>query len=99
MDEGDFKKIEVMFKHQIGILLEDVQQKLDIVVEGHGMLAEKLESTGDELKEEIQKVNQRLTLAEANLSKKINAISADLAGHRADTEIHRKQYSISENKD
>lgn len=81
MDEGDFKKIEVMFKHQIGILLEDVQQKLDIVVEGHGMLAEKLESTGDELKEEIQKVNQRLTLAEANLSKKINAISADLAGH------------------
>jgi len=99
MDEGDFKKIEVMFKHQIGILVEDVQHKLDIVVEGQGMLAEKLESTGDELKEEIQKVNQRLTLAEANLSKKINAISADLAGHRADTEIHRKQYSISENKD
>lgn len=98
MDEGDFKEIEMMFKHQFGILWEDVQHKLDIVVEGHGILAEKLESTGDELKE-IQKVNQRLTLAEANLSKKINAISSDLAGHRADTEIHRKQYSISENKD
>ena len=53
MDEGDFKKIEMMFKHQIGILLEDVQHKPDIVVEGHGMLTEKLESTGDELKEEI----------------------------------------------
>jgi hypothetical protein len=99
MDEGDFKEIEMMFKHQFGILWEDVQHKLDIVVEGHGILAEKLESTGDELKEEIQKVNQRLTMAEANLSKKINAISSDLAGHRGDTEIHRKQSSIRENKD
>lgn len=40
MDEGDLKKIEMMFKHQIGILLEDVQHKLDVVVEGHGLLAE-----------------------------------------------------------
>jgi hypothetical protein len=69
MDEGDLKKIEMMFKHQIGIPLKDVQHKLDVVVEGHGLLAEKFENTGDELKEEIQKVNQRLTLAEANLSK------------------------------
>jgi len=89
----------MMFKHQIGILPEDVQHKLDIVVEGHGMLAEELDNTGDELKEEIQKVNQRLTMVGANLSKKISAISADLTDHRADTEIHRKQYSIRESKD
>jgi hypothetical protein len=99
MDEGDFKKIEMMFKHQVGILMEDVQHKLDIVVESHEMLAEKLENTRDELKEEIQKVNQRVTLAEANLSPKINAISADLTDHRSDTEIHRKQYGISEKRD
>jgi len=71
IDEGVFKKIEMTFKHQIGVLMEDVQHKLDIVVEGQGMLADKLERTGDDLKEEIQKVNQRLTMAEANLSKKM----------------------------
>jgi hypothetical protein len=59
------------------------------------MLIEKIETTRVELKEEIQRVGQRLTRAEANLSRKIEAISADLATPRNDTEIHRTSYGIS----
>ena len=89
----------VLFRHHIGILSEDFQHKLDIVVEGHEMLVEKIEATRVELKEEIQRVGHRLTMVEANLSRKIEAISADLATHRNDTEIHRTPYGISEKKD
>ena len=99
MDEADLKKIETMFKHQIGILHEDFQHKLDIVVEGHQMLTEKIETTRVELKEEIQKVGHRLIIVESNLSQKIEAISKDIAEHRADKERHRTGYGISENKD
>jgi len=99
MDEGDLKKIEALFRQHIGILSEDFQHKLDIVMEGHEMVVEKLEDTRGELKEEIQKVGQRLTMAEANLSQKIDGISADLAAHRHDTKVHRTHYGISEEKD
>jgi hypothetical protein len=99
MDEADLKNIERMFKHQIGILDEDFQHKLDIVVEGHQMLAERIENSRVEIKEEIQKVGYRLTIVEGNLSRKIEAISNDFAAHRADKEIHRTGYGISENKE
>ena len=99
MDEYGLIKIETLFRPHIGILSGDFQHKLDIVAEGHEMLVEKLENTRVELKEEIQKVGQRLTLAEANLSQKIEGISADLAVHCGDPEIHRTHYEISERKD
>jgi hypothetical protein len=38
-------------------------------------------------------------MAEANLSQKLEAISADLALHRGDTEVHRTPYEIRERKE
>ncbi len=99
MDEGELNKIDALFRHHVGILSEDFQHKLDIVAEGHQMLVEKIETARVELKEEIQKVAQRITMAEANLSRKVEAISVDLATHRNDAEIHRTSYGISERKD
>jgi hypothetical protein len=91
MDEKDFKRIEQLFAKQseefqchIGTLSEDFQHKLDLVVEGQQMLAEKLEATRVEFKEEIRKVDQRVT-----------GIAADLTAHRKDTEAHRG-YRVSE---
>jgi hypothetical protein len=80
-------------------LSEDFQHKLDIVAEGHEMLVERLENTRVDLKEEIQKVGQLLTMAEAKLSQKIEGISTDLAMHRGDTKIHRAHYEIGERKE
>ena len=87
MDDKDLK-LEGLFKHHVGILLEDFQHKLDIVVQGQQMLAEKLEAARIELKEEIQKVDHRLTSVEARLVKKIDNVAADLSAHRKDTEAH-----------
>ena len=84
MDESDLKAIETMLKHQLGILHEDIHHKLDIVVEGYQLLNSKL----DRLIEEQQKLIERM-----------DAIATDLSVHRADTEIHRARYGISEEKD
>jgi hypothetical protein len=48
-------------------LSEGFQHKLNIVAEGHEMLVERLENTRVELKEEIQKVGQRLILLGAHI--------------------------------
>ena len=34
-----------------------------------------------------------------DLTRKIDAVATDHAAHRADTEIHRMDYKISENRD
>ncbi len=43
MNGDDFKKIEEMFKHHVGMMTEDFQHKMDIVVEGHQMLNDKID--------------------------------------------------------
>ena len=99
MDEKDLKQIGELFQHHMGILTEDFQHKLDLVIEGQQMLAEKLEATRSELTNEIQKVDQRLTLVEARLAAKIEAVAADLTVHRKDTEAHQGVYRVKENVD
>ena len=100
MEEKEFRRIEELmngmmgrfrgeivaeFRHQLGAQREDFQHKLDLVVERQQLLAERLDRVEDNLKEEIRKVDQRVT-----------AMSADLAEHRRDTEAHRKGWRVSE---
>jgi hypothetical protein len=103
MDEKDLRAIETLFEKQtaqfqgyLGIVGENFQHKLDLVVEGQQMLADKLEATRVELKEEIQKVDARLTVVEARLEKKIDAVAADISAHRKDTEAHHGVYRVKE---
>ena len=118
MEEKDLKQIEAMmtrvvgrfrsetveaFDQRIGVLEESFQHKLDLVVEGQQLLAEKLEATRTELKTDIAKVDHRLTVGEARfdqrfdgLEKKLDHVAADLQEHRADTEAHRKGWRVRE---
>jgi septal ring factor EnvC (AmiA/AmiB activator) len=76
---GSFKEeIKDEFRLQAGILSEDFQHKLQLVAEGHQMLAEKMDRTRDEL------------------GNKIDAVSMDIAAHRADTEGHKRGYMVKE---
>ena len=96
MDADDLKKIEVIFQrnaeamserfertvsHQMGVLSEDFQHKLDIVVEGHQMLSEKID---------------RLEVSMDSLETKVGSVAADLSAHRADTEAHHGVYRVRE---
>ena len=88
MEDDDFKKIEDIFRHHMGIMSEDFQHKLDIVVEGHQMLGEKI----DRVEDRLERVEVRLDRVEG----KVDALAADLSSHRADTEAHHGVYRVRE---
>jgi CII-binding regulator of phage lambda lysogenization HflD len=78
MDKKDLKELEEMFKHQIGIVAEDFNCKLDLVIEGHQLLAQKIDATRSELKEDINNVDRRLMMVESRLDKKIDTVEGRL---------------------
>ncbi|MCM2358011.1 MAG: hypothetical protein NDI77_07675 [Geobacteraceae bacterium] len=88
MNEDDFNKIEGMLSRHIGAMAEDFQHKLDIVVEGQQMLAERM----DRMEERLEKVENKIDRVEV----KVAAVAADLSAHRADTEAHHGVYRVKE---
>jgi hypothetical protein len=103
VNEDDFNRIERLFEKQteqfqryLGIVEEKFQHKLDLVVEGQQMLVEMVEVSRAELKQETQKLDYRLTMVEARLERKIDAVATDLSVHRKDTESHGTVYKVKE---
>ena len=91
------------------ILLEEINSKIALVLEGHEGLRNEIRRTREELKEEIKlntiridALSDRVDSVEENLSarideveEKLDAVAIDLAAHRRDTELHRG-YQVSE---
>lgn len=85
MTENEMNTISGMVARKIGVLMEDVQHKFDIVVEGHQMLSEKIDRVEGTLTKKIDEVSRR-----------IDAVAANLSAHRADTEAHHGVYRVKE---
>ena len=81
MTESEMKTIAGMVAREIGVLMEDVQHKFDIVVEGHQLLADKIERVD----EKVERVADR-----------VEKIDLNLTAHRNDTEAHRGVYRVGE---
>lgn len=95
-----------MEKEHIQILLEDMNRKFDLVLEGHAALDRKIDDCFNELKTEIKEnsfvigvLNNKIDDVEERLSKKIDSVAADLSAHRADTEAHHGVYRIKESEE
>jgi len=76
-----------------------VQHKLDLVVEGHQMLSEKIDRVEERLESRIDCVVRKLDTVAAQGSAtaaKLDAIAADLTAHRRDTEAHPSLYKVKE---
>lgn len=82
---GFKEEIIEAFDRRIGIVEESVQHKLNLVVEGQQLLVERIDRLEVGLKEEIHKVDQRVTTA-----------AADLSAHRRGTEAHHGVYCVKE---
>ena len=90
-------------KGYLGVLTEDFQHKLDIVVEGHGVLRKEIREVRDEsyAKHEqtaflLRALNDKVDGVENRLSAKIDAVAGDLAAHRKDTEAHGAVWRVKE---
>jgi len=88
MDENDIKKIEDIIAHQVSIAISAV--------------SEGLQRRNDKLSEDYQRRNEKLA---EDVQRKIDSLSEkfdrkvdSLTAHRADTEMHRREYGVSESK-
>jgi len=66
------------------IPLEDIRSKLDLVLKGHETLHAKI----DDVRRESNQKHDLTAFQLKVLNGKIDAVAADLAAHRADTEAH-----------
>ena len=93
-----------MKKDHFEVLLEEMKGQFTLVLEGHDAIRQEFNVKIDGLTEkvdvnsfEIKVLNKTIVDVEARLSKKIDAVAADLSAHRADTESHRG-YKVCEGK-
>jgi len=99
MNENDFGKIESMISRHVDTFADSIQHKLDLVVEGHQMLSEKIDRVEERLESRIDCVVRKLDTVAAQGSAtaaKLDAIAADLTAHRRDTEAHPSLYKVKE---
>jgi uncharacterized protein YfkK (UPF0435 family) len=68
---------------------QEFNEKLDLVNFKVDTLHQRVENVREELTDKIDGVDKKL-------SDKIDAVAADLAAHRADTEVHEKRYKVSD---
>jgi hypothetical protein len=88
-------------KHEhTAFMIESLNKKIDAV---DGRLSKKIDEVDGRLSKKIDDVNaglsKKIDNVSATLSKKIDVVASELAAHRADTEVHRARYGISEKKD
>ena len=92
-----------MEKEHLEIILEQIDSKFSIVVEGYGILRREMHDIKDELKQDIALLDFKVETVKNHLSgridkleTKVDGIAADLKAHRVDTEAHGSIYRIKE---
>jgi hypothetical protein len=83
-----------MKKDNLEVILEQMNSKFDLVLEGHAVLR-------SEIRELSRKTDERFDMVDfkiETLNKKIDAVAADLSAHRADTEAHPGVYRVMESE-
>jgi len=79
-------------KRHVSAISESFDLKIGMLAEGHSLLTEKLER----IETQMDQMNSRIDRVELSLTQKLNQIAADVAAHRADTEVHSEVYSVRE---
>ena len=92
-----------MEKDHLEMILEDMNGKFDLLLEGQESLRKEMHGIRDEVSEKIdlnsfkiEALNKRIDAVDVKLSKKIDDLAGDLREHRADTEAHRKGWQVRE---
>ena len=92
-----------MEKEYLEMILENMDSKFDLVLEGQESLRKEMHGVRDDLSAKIDQntflikaLNQKIDGVDERLGKKIDGVAADLKSHRADTEVHRGVYGVRE---
>ena len=85
MNENDFEKIDGMIARHVGVFADSIQHKLDIVVEGHQMLPEKIDHVEARLDKRMECLEHKLVAVAAETSGNTIAIRDLATETRANT--------------
>jgi hypothetical protein len=78
MNKNDFEKIDSIIASHVGSFADSIQHKLDMVVEGHQMLSEKIDRVEERLDKRMDCLEHKLIAVAAETSCNTTAIR-DLA--------------------
>ena len=85
------------------VILESIDSKFDLVIEGYDTLDRKIDDLAQKTYErfdlvdfKIDTLNEKIDAVDEKLTKKIDSVAADLKAHRADTEAHHGIYRVKE---
>ena len=100
-------EIKEEFRHQLGIQAEHFQHKLDLVVEGHEMLSEKIDRVKTELTQKIDCITHKLDAVAAKgdetasrlekVASKLDKVALKLDAVAADLQAHRADTEVHKN--
>jgi hypothetical protein len=92
-----------MGMEHLEMILEDINGKFDLLLEGHENLRGEIRELGRKTDErfdlvdfKIEVLNKKIDGVDTKLTAKIDGVAADLKAHRADTEAHRGVYGVRE---
>ena len=94
-----------MKKENLEVILEDINSKFNLVLEGHEVLRSEIRELSRKTDERFDLVdlkfsalNQKIDAVDLKLSKRLDGLAADLSAHRADTEAHHGVYRVKESE-
>jgi hypothetical protein len=93
VNENDFEKIDGMIARRIGTFADSIQHKLDLVVEGHQMLSEKLDRVEARLDQRIDGLERKICEVDAGLSREIKELSQKV--NQAETTLSQKMDAVA----
>lgn len=92
-----------MEKEYLEMILENMDSKFDLVLEGQASIRKEMHSIRDDLAEKIDTnsfkidvLNKKIDGVRSELKEEIRAVDANLTAHRADTEAHHGVYGVRE---
>jgi outer membrane murein-binding lipoprotein Lpp len=81
-----------MENEHLEMILEEINSKFDLVLEGVSALDKKFDAKFEHLSEKVELNSSKIDV----LNKKIDGVAVDLQAHRADTEAHHKGWQVRE---
>jgi molybdopterin-guanine dinucleotide biosynthesis protein len=105
-----FARRETMEREHLEVLLESMDKKFDIVIEGYSTLNGKIDNLArrtderfdlvdlkfEAMSKRIDDVEQSLSVRIDSVEAKLKEVGTDLKEHRADTEAHQDIYRVRE---
>jgi hypothetical protein len=91
-----------MEKEHLEMILEDINGKFELVLEGQESLRKEMNGMREDLTEKVEHntfliktLNQKIDTTHCELKEEIRSVAIDLSAHRSDTEAH-SDYQVRE---